>query len=542
MKSSKVALGARVYFDVKGVKPNWSGWARVNNTRSVPLDAQHPYIDATEENAFAVQPKNELTLTLVNAKGLAIALQNKAPMSVEVFRPQVVLHPETDSVGPVGGSGNLEITAAKDYKWKLGSVPDWIQFPAGTDGQGPDKVEYVASPNSTNKSRVARITIGDAVFEVTQPAAAAANTQKKTDGPVAQASGKGMARITLDSDRVSNGGEFHLVIDQVQNDWRGEVTVNSLRHFPLDKKDFRLKAAESNGFKVGEASEIYILLTDSRGRQIPATNGGRFRVMVTQVAVTLEAESRNIGPDGGAGSIHVTAPPKYKWLVKDVPQWVSIDAAKTGPDKGMLSYVVSPNVSNEGRSATLTVGDAVFQLTQARSRITQIPFRDSFQFMAPPPALWDLMPKGGTVAADSPVRWTWDQQAGHDTKLGLTRESPAKGSSLLISRLTPDSRDWAMQLYLPHINFSPGVQYKISLMMKAENPGPVAVLVGQSTKPFKGCGLYSFFNVTREWKKFETNFQINGQHCEAMNNRLDIQAGKLRGKLWITELSLDNVK
>ena len=44
--------------------------------------------------------------------------------------------------------------------------------------------------------------------------------------------------------------------------------------------------------------------------------------------------------------------------------------------------------------------------------------------------------------------------------------------------------------------------------------------------------------VKEGWAEYTARFRVTGQNCEAGNNRLVIQAGKISGKLWIANLLL----
>ncbi len=543
LKESRVALGGQVDLVLSGVPDGWSGWAVINNKRSLQIDAQHPNFHVTVENSFAVQPKNEITVSLVDRNGLEIGLRNALPMTVAVFQPQVVISPDTDALGPDGGSGRIRVTVAAGYKWTAGTHPDWIQLRVESEGDVRGLVEYQVAPNKSLESRSAQVAIGDALLQITQSSAHSLNTSgAQSNSPAAGdnqgTSGLAPAAVTLSSERIVEGGDLQIQIDHMADDWRGDVTVNSNHHFSVDGKVIHLKTIPSNGFTAGEQAEIYVLLTNQHGHPIPVTIGGRFRVLVIPRAVTLDNPGRSVEAGGTSGSFRVEATPGNKWSVTGAPDWVRIDPAKTGPDQGSVSYKVQANVTNDDRSASLRIGDATFEITQAHLPVIQIPFQDSFGYTTPPPPYWMLLPPGAATHGDSPVRWTWDEQPGQRTVLSLTKESPSKGTSLLITKPAQDTRDWAMQVFLPHVNLLVSAEYNLAVWMRAENPGPVSLLFGQNTEPYRGCGLYRTVAATESWQQFEARFRVPGNNCDSGNNRLTIQAGRIRGKLWITDLSL----
>jgi len=93
-------------------------------------------------------------------------------------------------------------------------------------------------------------------------------------------------------------------------------------------------------------------------------------------------------------------------------------------------------------------------------------------------------------------------------------------------------------LCLPGIEVKEGGRYNASMWLKAEIASPVGVEFGQRTDPHSNCGLFEILIVPTDWKQITVHFRAAGHACGADNNRLAIHAGKVLGKLWISDFSL----
>jgi hypothetical protein len=79
----------------------------------------------------------------------------------------------------------------------------------------------------------------------------------------------------------------------------------------------------------------------------------------------------------------------------------------------------------------------------------------------------------------------------------------------------------------------------VSLRVKAENPALIWLALMQATPPHQGCGLLENMWAGKNWQKYAFEFNASGQNCGAENNWLVMQAGLIKGKLWIADVSLN---
>jgi hypothetical protein len=82
-------------------------------------------------------------------------------------------------------------------------------------------------------------------------------------------------------------------------------------------------------------------------------------------AVTLGIGSGSAIALGESGNVAVTAADDCVWEAKSSASWVQIDSGGLGIGIGNTSYTVLPNYTASARTATLTIGNQTFTLTQA---------------------------------------------------------------------------------------------------------------------------------------------------------------------------------
>jgi hypothetical protein len=165
----KAKLGGAVRLRVDQAPPSWSGQIAVRNA-NVRVDANNPGFQLTAVNGFTETGNTDLYVSLVDAKGYEIPLANRGRLILEVLASSVTIEPSSDEVSPGGGSGKVRVSAADDFHWSATGLPDWIQLSPAAEGTGTVLMEYKAPANTTGRDRVARIAVGDAVFELRQPA------------------------------------------------------------------------------------------------------------------------------------------------------------------------------------------------------------------------------------------------------------------------------------------------------------------------------------------------------------------------------------
>jgi len=536
----KANLGEVVNLRVENAPEGSSVRVRVNNSELISIDPRNPSLAITSDNGFDVGTC-DVFVVLTDRKGIEIPLAGHGPMHLDVSLTRVQLEPDTGEAPATGGAGQILIKAADDYHWAATNLPPWIQFAPAAQGSGGATIEYTVSANATQQQRSARIGIGDAILTITQLAPFPSGNPVPVSDASAKAAGAGAApgtaRVAFDKSTVRPDEDVQVSIDDVPAGWTGELLVNSVKRLTLDSKTYKLAASVDNGFREAGPTDIYILLLDGKHKQIPLPNNGFYRITVQPTVVRLDPWKQNASSQTESARFKVNVSAGYQWSVGAVPDWIRIDSARTGVGSGTVSYTVLENTTNAPRSASLTVGDALQQITQARSPAIHVPYHDAFHYTAAPLPGWAPETDSGPM----PNLWNWDEQAAQHSEIGLSPDGPPGSASMTIQRPDQDTRSYATQVFLRKLNLQPGVRYRVSARMKAENSGAVTFGLGQSVAPYKTCGLAATVQVTNVWKQYEADFSEIGEICNPLNNRLSIGAGQIRGKLWVADFSLVRV-
>jgi hypothetical protein len=241
---------------------------------------------------------------------------------------------------------------------------------------------------------------------------------------------------------------------------------------------------------------------------------------------------------GGTGHLYITAPPSYSWSLRNVPEWIRVgDGAGTGD--GIVTYQIGQNTTNFRRSAAIAVDKLTFSITQPRSATTYAPF--SGAFTEPVMPIWELSDPDLNSTADPPGQWVLDDQSRHGAKVLLAGEGANGIRALAVDKPGSESESWKTRISLLRIGLLTGRQYRAVVSMKAENSAPVWLTLRRGSPPYDGCGLFEAVAVTKIWADFGVDFRVP-ETCGTGNDRFDLEAGKIVGRLWVANFRLTETR
>src|SRR5262249_53462416 len=149
-------------------------------------------------------------------------------------------------------------------------------------------------------------------------------------------SGGATAKVTVEPAQVQLGREIHFQVQGAPPGWSGEITVNA-RHFAVSTERYSLRATIENGFQTNRPTELFFMLRDGHGRELPIANRGYFEIGIKPNLVDVSPESTKLGASGGAGNVVVRAKPESSWSVAGLPDWIHITSADRGAGNGIIS-------------------------------------------------------------------------------------------------------------------------------------------------------------------------------------------------------------
>ena len=106
--------------------------------------------------------------------------------------------------------------------------------------------------------------------------------------------------------------------------------------------------------------------------------GGRLNVAralqsPTTCIFSLYPASQSFISDGGSGNLNVTTPARCEWTAKSNAAWLTVTAGSSDSGDGFINYAVAANTTGATRSATLTVADQSFNVTQFAAGTGSLP-------------------------------------------------------------------------------------------------------------------------------------------------------------------------
>ena len=244
------------------------------------------------------------------------------------------------SFGFAGGSSSVGMTSLAGCNWTATSNQGWVTITAGTSGNGNGTISYTVASNPTIQSRVATITAGGQVLNITQ------------DGiPCTYSLSPGSANF----DSNGGGASFNMTSPTgcawTASSSDGWVTIT----------------AGGSGSGNGTISYTVASNPTINARAATITAGGQvYSITQDGIACTysLSPGSNNFDSNGGGASFNMTSPTGCAWTASSSDGWVTITAGASGNGNGTISYTVASNPTINARSATITAGGQVYSITQ----------------------------------------------------------------------------------------------------------------------------------------------------------------------------------
>src|SRR5262245_7533574 len=115
----------------------------------------------------------------------------------------------------------------------------------------------------------------------------------------------------------------------------------------------------------------------------------------------LSPDGAAIGDEGGNRTFTVSTDAQCAWTAVSSASWVLVSGTSHGPGSGEVSYTVAPNNDAVERSATITVADRTFMISQVGEAI-------ACQYSVSPVEFSPCMPNGSlTVTLTTQPSCTW---------------------------------------------------------------------------------------------------------------------------------------
>jgi hypothetical protein len=252
------------------------------------------------------------------------------------------ISPASANIGQTGDSGIIAVyTEDPSLQWTAVSSDPWLVLTSVATGIGPANVAWTGTPNTTNKTRTATITVTPLngvgqTFLATQQASADPRIRfSPTSATVDAAGGSGLVSISSTDQTVT----WTVISD---SSW---LTI-------------------TNGSGTGDGHFNYTAAANpqatSRTTTVTAnpSRGPSITMTITQSGgvLTISPTSASVPAAGGTGSVTLTTTDSaLQWTVTSNQSWLSITSATSGHGSATVQWSAAANPSGDGRSASLTI-------------------------------------------------------------------------------------------------------------------------------------------------------------------------------------------
>jgi hypothetical protein len=255
------------------------------------------------------------------------------------------ISPTSSSVANTASTGVVNVTTQTGCAWSATSTSGFLTFQNGTGRTGSGSVTFSVAANTATTPRTGTASIGGQAFSVSQAAAPPACSYSINPG--AATVGYGVATGLID------------VTTQAGCAWSATSTSSFLTF-------------QNGSGRTGSGSVTYSIAanTTTSSRIGTATVAGA-TFSVSQAAAppactySISPGSANIAADASTGTITVTTQADCTWTASTSSNFLTFDNATGRTGSGAVSYAVTANAGTTVRSASATIGNQTFTLSQA---------------------------------------------------------------------------------------------------------------------------------------------------------------------------------
>jgi hypothetical protein len=264
------------------------------------------------------------------------------PVTLTAVNPPPCTYDLSGTGGTVpsgGGSGSFSMSTGSLCSWNASTTDPWISVTSGA-GPGPGAITYTVSTSNPDPNvRTGSITAGGRSYTVTQFGTACGYAISPSIVSATAAGGSAIVSVTTTSSSCS---------------W----TASGL--------------GAATGTRTGNGSvSLTIPPNASPSPQVltAVIAGQTFTVNQAGIncTVSLGAASASFSAAAGSSFVNVSTPAGCSYSTVAGPNWITVTSGGSGAGPGpvALNFSVAANSTTSPRSATLTIGDKPFTISQA---------------------------------------------------------------------------------------------------------------------------------------------------------------------------------
>ncbi|MEO7271556.1 MAG: BACON domain-containing carbohydrate-binding protein [Vicinamibacterales bacterium] len=368
----------------------------------------------------ALNPTASIRTANLNIGGQIVTVTQAAGTAVDCT---LTLSTSSQVAGAAGGTGSVAVGVANGCAWAASSNAAWLTVTSGASGSGTGTMAFSVAANASTSSRLATITVGTQTFSLTQTGSSCNVVIAPGGLPVpASLAVTGADSWTWMSGTSDPRAMERATADRVMAAWYGDIFAIDVNVAAGRAQQVAVYAADYDS--AGRQQRYEVLnpsgtVLDSRtisdyvsGRYVVWTVTGHVTIRVTRLAgrnavvsglflsqaaagtatsgttatflktddttagnwkgvyggngysIAADASAQYLDPDGGSGSLAVSAGSTCAWTATSDAAWLTV-TNPGGTGSGAVAFDVAKTTSTTARIATIAIGGQTLTLTQA---------------------------------------------------------------------------------------------------------------------------------------------------------------------------------
>ena len=291
---------------------------------------------------------------------------------------QISVNGFTGSFGPSGGSGSVNVEAARECTWSASTTAPWISFPSTRQGQGSGTLSFAVQPNQVPQGRTGALEVNGERLSVSQEPAPCRFELSAGGNRVPSAGGAGSVNVvSMEGCAWSASSPVPWVTLTAGSSGGGSGTV-------------RYAVAPNPGLERSAvltiAGQPYTIEQDAPPVAPPAPtppSPSPTPPAPPTCSYSVTPGSLSFPAGGGEAAVSVgTQGGNCPWTAAVSAAWLRVTPG-SGSGGGTITVVAEANPDASQRTATITIGGQTVSVTQAAAAAAATPVVLSGEIRSP---------------------------------------------------------------------------------------------------------------------------------------------------------------
>jgi uncharacterized protein (TIGR03437 family) len=238
-----------------------------------------------------------------------------------------------------GGTASVLVDIPESCSWTSAASAPWVVVTAGNGGQGSGEIAFRVDPNPTAQTRTATLTVGGAIFTITQLGAACTLSFSPSSGVFNASGGTGIIQVSSNCEWSATTPVSWIVLTPPA----GGAGDGTLRYTVRENPNTQSRSAV-----ISVSGSVFAVSQAGKG-----------------CSYAVAPDSGRVGGTGGTGVFRVTTSEGCDWNPESTAEWLTIVSFASVGGSGSVNYRAEFNPLDKERVASILVGGQEFRVVQA---------------------------------------------------------------------------------------------------------------------------------------------------------------------------------